>query len=154
MILDVGDNVVNNPFFQHKCTDHSNQSQAGKTVTNVTVCGYTPYQEVRCNISAYNSAGDSQAANPSSVRTDCAGESEIWRVDNIRWRKWYQPFFIAPSQPTNLQVQKLISANDSDRLRWRYGASWEVWSVVASNLVNHQLDWFPCADKVHQKVAL
>ena len=64
-------------LFQYKCTDYSNQSQAGKTVTNVTVCEYTPYQEVQCNISAYNSAGDSQPANPPSVRTDCAGDCDI-----------------------------------------------------------------------------
>ena len=64
-------------LFQYKCTDHSSQSQAGKTVTDVAVCGYTPYQEVQCNISAYNSAGDSQAANPPSVRTDCAGKVDM-----------------------------------------------------------------------------
>ena len=45
-----------------------------RTISNVMVCGYSPYQEVQCNVSAFNEAGDSEIGNSSSVRTDCAGE--------------------------------------------------------------------------------
>ena len=42
-----------------------------------TVCGFLPYQEVQCDIKAYNEAGDSEAASPGTVRTECAGKRKI-----------------------------------------------------------------------------
>ena len=45
--------------------------------TRATACGYSPYQEVQCDVRAYNDAGDSQTASPPKIRINCAGNSTV-----------------------------------------------------------------------------
>lgn len=61
-------------FLQYLCTSESTWEIAGRSVTTATVCGYSPYREVQCDIKAYNAGGDSETASSSSVTTDCAGK--------------------------------------------------------------------------------
>ena len=102
---------------------------AEESATMATVCGFLPYQEVQCDIKAYNEAGDSEVASPSAVRTDCAGECKIDRV--IKFPSLHHLIEIivkisAPSSPRDLEITTPVRVNDSTRYRWIYTASWQV----------------------------
>lgn len=58
---------------QHRCTGNHSWTTVQSSVTSATVCGYSPYQGVQCDVKAYNGAGDSQTAISTPVRTDCEG---------------------------------------------------------------------------------
>lgn len=127
------DNPDLNLCFQYICTSQSTWSSVNESVTSAWVCDYSPYQEVQCDVKAFNGAGDSSTASSPIFRTDCAGKCNIYPIIYplrqdlwLHCPYWWVVLISAPTAPRNLQVKAPLRVITSNTYGWSYTASWKV----------------------------